>query len=91
MSTEPDYWPVVVADKLRIIRRYPDRWGDINDLFESSDDFRLLCHEYVLATDALSRLNRISDTQAVSRREEYADIVLELESELLKYVDEHAS
>ena len=91
MSTEPDYWPVYGADKLRIIKRYPDHWAAINALFDMKEDFRLLCHEYGLAAKALARLDDPSAIDATGRRDEYRDIVRALESEILKYVGEYAS
>jgi len=86
MSTELDFWPVNGADKLRIIKRYPDYWADINALFESNEDFRLLCQEYGLATEALSRLEDSSGPETIRRRDEYREIVSALESDIKKYI-----
>ena len=91
MSTEPDFRRVDGADKLRIIRRFPDQWGGISTLYESSEDFRLLCQEYGLAADALSKLSNHDDSSSSRQRIEYEQIVRELESEILKYVDEWAT
>lgn len=88
MSTELDFWPVDRADKLRIIKRFPDRWSGVSALYEKSEDFRLLCHEYGLATDALSRLSSHEDVSPSRKRDEYEQIVRELDSEILNYIDE---
>lgn len=90
MSTEPDFWPVDRSDKLLIIKRNPDYWAGINALFESNEEFRLLCQEYGLATDTLAKLNSPSDTDSIKRREEYREIVRELETEIMKYIDGYA-
>ena len=91
MSTEPDFRPVDGADKLRIIKRFPERWAGINALYKESEDFRLLCQEYGLAADALSKLSNHDDSNSSTQRIEYEQIVRELESEILEYVDEWAT
>jgi hypothetical protein len=89
MSAELDISPANDADRLRILIRYPDYWARIKTLFDSSDDFRLLCYEYGLAVDALSKLNNQSESDVITRYEEYSDIVSELDLELLKYFNEY--
>jgi hypothetical protein len=86
MSTEPNFWPVYGADKLRIIKRFPEQWGGIIALYGDSEDFRLLCQEYGLATDALSKLSNHDDASSSRIRVEYEEIVRELESEILNYI-----
>lgn len=86
MSTELDFWPVSGADMLRIIKLYPDHWADINALFASNEDFRLLCQEYGLATEALYRLDGSSGPETIRRRDEYREIVSALESDIKKYI-----
>lgn len=91
MSSELSFSAVNGSDKLRVIRRFPNLWGDINDLFDNNENFRLLCHEYCLATETLSRLNSASDLTTTNRRDEYLEIVRDLETEIMTYVDEYTS
>ena len=87
MSTEPAFSSSQDADKLRIIRRFPDHWAVINTLFGAKEEFRLLCQEYGLAASTLARLNGTSDAGSITRRDEYREIVRELEAEIMKYID----
>jgi hypothetical protein len=88
MSAELDFFPVNEAGRLRILKQYPDHWASVKTLYDSSDDFRSICYEYGLAVDALSKLTKQSGSEAVTRREEYSEIVSELELELLLYFNE---
>lgn len=91
MRTEPEFRPVDGADKLLIIKRFPDHWAGINSLYRENDDFRLLCQEYGLATDALSKLSSSEDARLGRKRAEYEQIVRELESEILNFVDKRVT
>ncbi len=89
MSAESIICPVNEADKLRVIRQYPDYWARIKTLFDSSDDFKLLCYEYGLAVDTLSKLNNQPGSDTYTMYEEYRNIISELDLELLKYLNEY--
>ena len=90
MSTEPAFRVSQDTDKLRIIRRFPDHWAVINALFGANEEFRLLCQEYGLAAVTLASLNGTSDAGSIRRRDEYREIVRELEAEITKYIEGYA-
>jgi hypothetical protein len=92
MQTNPDSWPAEKAGKLHVLRRYPDHWPAVIAMLEQSEEFRSLCNDYGLASDALSRMGSGQDHGATrARRDEYLFIILELETEIRNYIDEYKS
>ena len=87
MQTNSDSWPVDGAAKLHIFRRFPDHWATVKAMFEDNEEFRLLCNEYCLASDTLSRMDGPLDSKASMMRDEYMEIILELETEIRNYID----
>ena len=56
-------------------------------LFERDEEFRELCEEYQACREAMARIDPTS-VSAQGVRQEYAGLLLRLEGELLRYVDE---
>lgn len=77
------------AAKIHVIRRFPDNWATVKAMFEDNEEFRLLCSEYSLASNALSRVDGSQDSKVGMMRDEYMEIILELETEIRNYIDEY--
>jgi hypothetical protein len=73
----------------RIIERFPHvDMAAVHHFFDQDETFRDLCEEYGVCSDAEERLGSAGAGQAHMRRE-YAALRLRLESEILRYLDEH--
>jgi hypothetical protein len=58
-------------------------------LFERDEDFRDLCDEYVACTETVCRLDS-RGLASMAMRNEYGALLLRLEHELLRYLEEHS-
>ena len=67
-----------------VVQRFPEQWQDITALSRASEDFRALCDDYGEAVEALRRWQAATDDpNAPARIEEFAQLVAELEDEIL--------
>ena len=78
-----------VHSSLRIVS---ERFQQVREqtalLFERDENFRDLCEDYEVCTRTVTRLETCSlSSEAV--RMEYAALLLRLERELLRYLEEH--
>ena len=76
---------------LRVITgRFPMIKEQAVRLFERDEDFHDLCVEYVACTETVSRLETTqSSTSREGLRREYTALLLRIERELLRYLEEH--
>ena len=69
-----------------------ERFGQVREpaarLFERDEDFRELCEEYAMCAQAVTRLDSGS-ASSEELRNEYTALLLRLEHELLRYLEEH--
>ena len=68
---------------VNLTRRFSDRTFEIRRLLRDDEDFRELCEDYEVATDALiywRAVERCSD----ERTRDYQDLIAELESEIMR-------
>ena len=72
----------------RVIERFPNVRERAQVQFGRDVDFQDLCEQYRECCDALDRLESRDDS-ATPLRNEYAALRLRLESELLRYLEEH--
>jgi hypothetical protein len=73
---------------LRLVReRMPNIRDQTAFLFESDETFRELCEEYQMCTEAASRME--GEQAGAALQKEYAALLLRLEGELLRYLQEH--
>ena len=73
---------------LRVVTsRFPEIKERAVHLFERDEDFHDLCEEYGACTEAMSRLET-NGASAEGLRREYAALLLRIEHELLRYVEE---
>jgi hypothetical protein len=68
--------------------RFPHVCEKAERLFEQDEDFRELCEDYESCTRTVARLER-GTPSAEGMRKEYGALLLRLECELLRYLEEH--
>jgi hypothetical protein len=61
----------------------------VERLFEQDEPFRDLCEEYLVCSTTLARIRRAGRTGDALEME-YVALLLRLEGELLRYLDEHS-
>ena len=66
------------------IRRFPSHWRRITDLCEQDETFRSLCADYDEVSKAAKRWSKPGGTPG--RAEEYRNVALQLEAEILARV-----
>ena len=70
--------------------RFPQMRREAAFLFERDEDFRDLCENYGTCLETVERLASAGPS-AEGLRKEYASLLLRLERELLRYLEEHPS
>jgi hypothetical protein len=73
----------LVRDRFRLVRDRATR------LFERDVDFRDLCDEYEACVATMTRLQS-DGPSSEGMRKEYAALLLRLDRELLRYLEEHS-
>jgi hypothetical protein len=73
----------LVSDRFRQVREQATR------LFERDLDFRDLCDEYEACVATMTRL-QFGGPSSEGMRKEYASLLLRLDRELLRYLEEHS-
>jgi hypothetical protein len=76
-----------------VTERFPNVGQRVAELFEQDESFHELCEEYQTCTHALARLDQAGRAGKSSGPEgvgkEYAALLLRLEGELIRYLEEH--
>ena len=76
------------ADTLALIRTsFAGREKLIERVFGESASFRTLCEDYRQCNDALQRFEVRSSVESVPRSQEYADLLVELGSEIQNWLE----
>jgi hypothetical protein len=68
-----------------IKKKFPDQSERIEELFESNEDFRALCSDYLLCVEHLHRFKKEFGEKKLSI-EEYRNVRQELEDELTHFI-----
>ena len=68
-----------------IKKKFPDQNERIEELFESNEDFRALCSDYLLCVEHLHRFKKEFGEKKLSI-EEYRNVRQELEDELTHFI-----
>ena len=71
-----------------VVERFRNVGGDAVGLFERDDNFRDLCEDYEACARTVGRLES-EGPSTEGLRNEYAALLLRLEGELLRYLEEH--
>jgi len=80
-----------MSPSLRVVsERFPNVRDQVVRIFEHDEDFRDLCQEYEACVETVSRLQTCT-ASSHAMRNEYGALLLRLELELLRYLEEHAN
>ena len=74
--------PVIRPSLFIVMKKFPDRKEVIKRLFTESENFRSVCEDYKICSEALGHWNQSVSEEATARREEYAAILRDLEGEI---------
>ena len=61
----------------------------IHQFFMENEDFKMICEDYRLCSEALKGWNQSESEEAPARRKEYADLLQGLELEISQILNEH--
>ena len=80
---------ILKMSPLEVLKRFPAFEANIRKLYREDDTFRTICEDYAECSDALQRWSRLQSGEAAVRKREYADLLQDLEAEILQYLGEH--
>jgi len=79
---------VIESNLFYVVKRFPDRKNHIFKFFKDNQNFQVICDDYRRCSQALQRWNNSESDVAAARRREYADLLQELELEILQVLNE---
>lgn len=79
---------VIESNLFYVVKRFPDRKGSILRFFKENENFQIICDDYRQCSKALERWNQSASEEAAGNRKEYADLLQELELEILQILNE---
>jgi hypothetical protein len=80
--------PVIQASVFTVVKRFPDSKDTVKKLFKENDTFHIVCEDYHRCAEALRHWNESASEEAPARREEYAALLRDLETEILQNLNE---
>jgi len=80
--------PVVHSSLFYVVRRFPYHKDTIHQFCRENEDFKIMCDDYRLCSEALKGWNQSESEEAPARRKEYAELLQDLEAEILQSLDE---
>ena len=81
---------VIKSSLFHVLKRFPEQKDAIHQYFRKNENFQTICDDYRQCAEALDRWNGSTSEEAPARRNEYADLLLDLESEILQTLNESA-
>ncbi len=79
---------VIRTSIFTVIKRFPDRKDTIKRLYMENNNFQTICEDYRKCLEAHQYWNESGSKEASVRREEYATIRGELETEITQNIAE---
>ena len=73
-----------------VLEKFPDHKDEVNRLFRDSETFQAICEDYLRCEKALRYWRRVESEEVLIRREEYADLLQELELEIRQYLNQRS-
>ena len=67
-----------------VMKQFPGHKEVVKRLFAESENFRSVCEDYRICSEALRYWNQSASEEATARRQEYAGILQDLEGEILE-------
>ena len=80
--------PVIRTSVFTVLERFPDRKDTVKQLFKENETFQSVCEDYLKCAEALRHWSQSASEEASVRREEYAELLQDLEAEILQCLDE---
>ena len=81
---------VIKSSLFHVFKRFPAHKDAIHQHFRKNENFQTICNDYRQCAEALDRWNGSTSEEAPARRNEYADLLQDLESEILQTLNEFA-
>jgi hypothetical protein len=78
---------VITPGLFSVIRRFPEHKHTVRRLFQSNEIFRTLCDDYGRCAEALEYWNQFSSEETAGYRQDYTELVREIESEIDKLIE----
>jgi len=69
------------------IRRFSEHKHTVRRLFQGDAVFRTLCDDYERCSEALEYWNQFTSEETAGYRQDYTELVQELESEIEKFIE----
>ncbi len=79
---------VIYTSIFTVIKRFPDHTNQIKYLYKENDNFQSMCEDYHKCQEACLYWNESGAKEAPERRQEYAMLRGELETEIRQSVAE---
>ena len=81
---------VIKSSLFHVLKRLSEHKDAIHQRFRKNENFQTICDDYRQCAEALYRWNGSTSEEARGRRNEYADLLQDLESEILQTLNESA-
>jgi hypothetical protein len=91
MNPEDDQAEFAGTGLLLIMERFPEERQALRRLFEGSQSFQSLCNDYLECCTALRDWQQSTSEEAPAWRDEYTQLLLELEQEVRQYLENQAA
>ena len=79
---------VIQSTLFYVVKRFPGHKDTILKFFRENQDFQAICDDYRQCAQALNRWSQSASEKASARRGEYADLLEELDREIIQYLNE---
>lgn len=79
--------PVIQTGLFSVLNRFPEHGEAAKQLFKKDSNFQSVCLDYIQCRQALQYWQKSDTTQARGRQREYAELLEELEEEILEALD----
>ena len=70
------------------MKRFPEYKRIVQRLFRKNETFRTLCDDYGKCTETVSQWNRSTSEDAPVLREEYTELIREIENEIRQFIED---
>ena len=80
--------PVIQSNLSYVVKRYPDHRDNILQFFKENQNYQTICEDYRKCLEAHQHWNESGSKEASVRREEYATLLVELETEIIQNINE---
>ena len=77
---------VIKSNIFQVLGNFPDRSGDVRRLYAESHDFQTICEDFCQCADALQHWEQSNTKEAMTRRQEYEQLLQELSDEIRLYL-----